>query len=257
MDFRKDAVHFLDELMPVKLEELTPKDMEGRRGFDFRSDYERSLKVREYYLASIVRAIRDPRWIGMAIGSDEYNQAKFRGLPIPRFMEKEGVELLKQLATKTDKQLLEIAARMDRLEYYIEGQMQLNDLMVRAYQIMSEDYPDLNFFRGAEYDSKFGFRGLDFAVGNYPKSFIKSLNSVFDNPRIRPVLAMISIKDVVNEYSLGNLGFLSEGNWWRNSIELHFLKKESRRNVLVREMPRDSAKQNEILKAYERNLIRL
>lgn len=93
---------------------------------------------------------------------------------------------------------------------------------------ISDDFPNFTLFRGTDFWSGSGFRGMDYS----PNAEEAIGFAVGHRIRREPVLVMINVKKFVEAYKRttvegfrgikhnDNITFRTEGNWWRHSFEI-------------------------------------
>lgn len=187
-----------------------------------RESYYNIQTLFQYYIAY---AVRNPGWLT----NDRFSNAEFKtqhGYPV----DCDSINYLSSHATLED--LLSFAERMNRHDIHgFSGDFPA-DIMVRAIQLMSDDFPNLNFFRGANYVNRFLRRDEQYQLSKYtysgfdfsPGCFFTAVDDYYSSPyaeRKRPVLVVAPFSRVSSLYTIGSCSIATEGNWWRNSLEVH------------------------------------
>lgn len=143
-----------------------------------------------------------------------------------------------------------------------------HDVMARAFQLMGEDHPNLMFYRGCEikdrsgWSEPSGFDGIDFAPGSIGSAIRHAKVGFAGTKRHEPVIVMMSFADMGKAYAGHKLQIGTEGEWWRNSLEIHIPNNEkkeliSKGGIIIRRPPADEAATERVLASYRQKAIPL
>jgi hypothetical protein len=114
-------------------------------------------------------------------------------------------------------------------------------------------------FRGTEFDTRDRrFEGYDFAPGDLQTALHFANKDINGRVRNYPVIAMIPFLEVGRLFSMKKLWISSEDEWWRGSLEIHFLDKNERdRIVKIRRLPKNTPDIDRILNVFEERAIKV
>lgn len=218
--------------------ELTPADILpgcGIKGSAFHTQ--------KYFIDYLVKALQNPDWVLAEPGSDEYNYRVEHDLPRPRgFI---GADVRKRMNEGGD--LTELAEEMN-----LKGSP---DIVVRALELMAQDYPNLTFFRGTSYSESDLYTGGDFAPANLPNA-LSFAESHYNGKRENPVIAMMKFSDFVNAYTRDGVSvFSTEIPWWRGSLEI-MPKREAKEKIVTLKRPPKPENMQAVLDAYRQQTIK-
>ncbi|MBM3209316.1 methyltransferase domain-containing protein [Candidatus Shapirobacteria bacterium] len=232
---------------------LSVRDLPPQCGFST-EDREWPEKSRKLFLQCLVEAIQNLDWAGVSLYTPEHRTRKEKNLPRARYMDRHSLFALQDYSRED---LLSVADKLARRCLSFPTPMAEVDIVARALEIMGNHYPNLMMFRGCTYSREEGFEGYDFAPGDLPMALDYALRS-HEGARRRPAIAMIKFSNVILEYSRGAISILTEGNWWRRSLEIHMTPEVRRGISLVRRVPNNDKQAIEaIKKAYNERAIKL
>ena len=219
--------------------ELTPGDILpgcGIKGSAFQTE--------KAFIGFLVKALQNPDWVLAEPDSDEYNYRVEHDLPRPRgFI---GEDVRKRMIEGGD--LIDLAEEINHTGP--------PDIVVRALELMTQEYPNLTFFRGTSYSDSDLYTGVDFAPGKLDTA-LGFAESHYDGKRENPVIAMMRFSDFVNAYTRdGVRWFSTEGEWWRGSLEIVPERQVQEKIVTLRRPPKPENMQA-VLDAYYQQTIQL
>jgi hypothetical protein len=206
------------------LPEFSSDDIPSEGGFDFETDGTARDKSEDFLAYYIALAIKNPGWLAVANHTSEYKLLKSQGRPRAKNVHPDDAAALKELGFKTIPELRDIGKMIVQHRYRMSstGNAMVNrDVVVRAMELISEDYPQLALYRGAEFDSKERYKEGDYAPGD--------LNMALDHSRVgfagvrreNPVLVVLPFHHVVREYCQDRLDIGTERDWGFASMEIH------------------------------------
>lgn len=204
------------------LPELSLENIPDHMGVSM-EDHRGSEKIIKLLREAIVEAIRDPDWLlsdqmRRNWRSEDQNYSKTGPQNLDSFMQEEIV----RLAQESDEELYDLAAKIIEVgsSGFASGE---SDILMRAYELIAQKYPNFAFVRGSEFKPPDTFGGIDFSPHIPDIAFRHYLRSYFGERKM-PVLTIVSYKEVVDNYKRGRLSIGTEGSWMRHSLEIHRAK---------------------------------
>lgn len=98
------------------------------------------------------------------------------------------------------------------------GESQVQSIIIRSLDLLSQRHTGLAMFRCHIFDSMYGIEGFDFSFGSVLSSDIQQ----YALPTAFPVLAILPLQYLVELYKSRSIHYIaSEGNWARDSMEIH------------------------------------
>lgn len=175
----------------------------------------------EVFYKAIAGALKEPDWA--AVLEDTESGNGFLRHP------KVSLTTLDQVGSKTARQLIELAHGINSRNIFgDEG----SNIVVRAFEIMAKQYPNLAFLRGHNFDPNEGIWGYDYSWGDLPDALGFAMRQEY------PVVAMLPFKVLVQGYKDHELGISTEGDYWsRNSLEVHMAPPVKRNLLQVFKVP--------------------
>jgi hypothetical protein len=236
---------------------LSPEDVQRRCGFSTSSG---SLVTasRIEFLKAMVTAIHDPGWLLVPF-YDEITR-KDSSLPASQNLTPSDEDVFKQFQHADSATLFKLAQEVN-MGHKIPSMsaMATGDLVARSLEMMGHKYPNLTMFRGTNFDTQGNcYEGYDFAPGDLPSALDYSQKDAFGRTRKTPIIAMVSFLEVARLFSMKKLWIATEGEWWRGSLEIHFLDKAEREAaVKVRRLPQNKSDVDQILKRFKETSIKV
>lgn len=239
--------------------ELSEADLREGCGFDYKHS---SNEASPLFTGFIVKALQNPGWMT----TDKYSNDPGDKA---QWMSEHSTRELRELQEKTEEELLVIAKQIEKGGTNIfPDAMGSLDVVARAYQLMGEAYPNLMFYRGCEFGNTAGlydfssYEGIDFAPGSLGVALKHAKTGFGGTERHKTVIAMMSFADMGKAYAAHDLKIATEGEWWRNSLEIHVpssVKKRFVKNgtVVIRRPPADQAAEERVMQSFRQKAIQL
>jgi len=236
---------------------LSVKDIQPQSGF-FTTTDSLIIASRNEFLKAIVSAIQDPGWLLIPY-YNEISRLESRG-PSSQNLTPSQVDVLKTYQRENTDDLFELASAINeghKIPHMSSTAM--GDIVARALEKMGDTYPNLTMFRGCEFDiSDNRFKGYDFAPGDLQTAFQCVDKDINGKVRKYPVIVMMPFYEVGRLFSMKKLWISTEGEWWRGSLQIHFLDKgERERAVKVRRLPQNKSDFDRILNEFQKRVIKV
>jgi hypothetical protein len=209
------------------LDILQPKDLPRDCGFHpdswiHNSPHENHEPLFRECLTSVFKD--PPEWLLTNRNSSEFEKREANDEPRPQYFTFGDPSMLKRLSKNADtpegqkeieKVVDEIASKSrDRLT----SPSSARDVVIAAYERMTQEHPNLLCFRGADFNPTSGYSGGDFSVGNLETAMEHYDQSIKGEKREKPVLAMLPLKALVQAYKRHLMGIECEHEWERGTI---------------------------------------
>ena len=138
-----------------------------------------------------------------------------------QYIDPASLDTVLRLQSMPNEALAEIAEKIRTNDSVFPSPMVILDAIMRAFELMTEDYPNLMLFRGTSFDPHTKYGGIDFAPANL-QTAMEYAEHMYDGVRPNPVIVMLPLKDFVRAYLQDTATVGTEGDWDRNSLEVGF-----------------------------------
>ncbi len=235
------------------ISELSPGDLPIGSGL-----YQPST-FRSFLVKYIVKALQNPDWLLVPKYSDAHKERIKHNLPRPQYLQEDAIDQLRELITdKKEDELLSLAGRVEEGDLQLRHGMEEADIVARALEIMGSEYVNLTMFRGCDFDSQIGYKGVDFAIGDLPTALRFAQMHIglgrHTGNRIDQVIAMVKVRDVALAYAQGAITISTENTWGRGALEI-MVAPESRKIIQLRRPPAIGADSDQVLAIYNKGAI--
>ena len=243
-----------------QISEMGPDDIVPGCGF-YREDSKPEAET-ELFIDYLVAAIRGPEWMLRHYTDPDYRNSVEQGLPVAQFANAHEVATLKEVLLLSDSELRDVVRRFNEPDYRYSNKISdQGDLPIRALEIMTDQYPNLTFFRGTDFSVETIYTGTDFLIGDLPSAVSWSRQGFNLVPRKHPVIVAILVRDFVYEFTHGNASIRNGLPWKNDSWRLIMTagNRNETRNRIARvwRVPADHAKVDLLKKTFNQRAIRL